>query len=237
VVTKLFADWSKAECDRCAEERKHKAAQATETLRIRDEKTRRDRAIRAKLELAAIPSRFEGRTLDDFSPDTPSSHSALVTCRAYAEQFPHHLSRGSSLILSGTAGTGKTHLACSIAQEVISTHEKAAMYFTVGRAFRKVKDTYRRDSRVSEEEAIAFFAVPDLLILDEIGVQYGSETEKNILFEIVNQRYEVMKPTILISNLALPALTEYAGERVIDRMKENGGKLVVFDWKSHRGAA
>jgi DNA replication protein DnaC len=46
-----------------------------------------------------------------------------------------------------------------------------------------------------------------------------------------------MKPTILISNLAIGPLAEFAGDRVIDRMKENGGKLVVFDWKSHRGAA
>jgi len=89
---------------------------------------------------------------------------------------------------------------------------------------------------VSEDEAIAFFVAPDLLVLDEIGVQYGSETEKNILFEIVNERYEAMKPTILISNLAMTTLTEYAGERVIDRMKENGGKCIVFDWKSRRGA-
>ena len=111
------------------------------------------------------------------------------------------------------------------------------MYVTAGKAFRAVKDTYRRDSGKSEEEALAGFAQPDLLVMDEIGVQYGSSTELNILFDIVNERYERMLPTILISNLALPKLAEYAGERVIDRMRENGGKMIVFDWKSHRGTA
>ena len=49
---------------------------------------------------------------------------------------------------------------------------------------------------------VAGFIRPDLLILDEVGVQFGSETEKMILFEIINGRYEQLKPTIVISNLA-----------------------------------
>jgi DNA replication protein DnaC len=35
----------------------------------------------------------------------------------------------------------------------------------------------------------------------------------------------------------MDGLVAFAGKRVIDRMKENGGQLLVFDWKSHRGAA
>lgn len=97
-----------------------------------------------------------------------------------------------------------------------------------------VKDTYRRDSDTSESEIIKRLAFPHLLIIDEIGVQYGSDAEKNILFDIINERYESLRPTILISNLNLPKLAEYAGDRVIDRMKEGGGKVLIFDWKSHR---
>lgn len=73
-----------------------------------------------------------------------------------------------------------------------------------------------------------------MLILDEVGVQFGSESEKIILFEILNERYLNMKPTILISNLNPAALQEYVGERVMDRMRENGGIILKFDWKSHR---
>lgn len=234
---KLFADWGKSECDVCAAERKQQDEKTAEETRVREEKARRDRAIRSKFAGAAIPPRFDGRTLSDFTAETPAAAAALTTCRDYAVGFPDRLRRGASLILCGNAGTGKTHLACGIAQFVIEHHDRSAVYVTVGRAFRMVKDTYRRDSRTTEAEALASFVAPDLLILDEIGVQYGSETEKNILFEIVNERYEAMKPTILISNFAIAPLTEYAGERVIDRMKENGGKLIVFDWKSHRGSA
>ena len=75
----------------------------------------------------------------------------------------------------------------------------------------------------------------ELLVLDEIGVQFGSDAEKLIMFDIINERYEAMRPTILISNLALSGLSEFVGDRIVDRMKENGGKLMVFDWESHRG--
>ena len=83
---------------------------------------------------------------------------------------------------------------------------------------------------------VAGFIRPDLLILDEVGVQFGSETEKMILFEIINGRYEQLKPTIVISNLA-DALTDYLGERVVDRLREGGGRMLIFDWPSYRRQA
>ena len=79
-----------------------------------------------------------------------------------------------------------------------------------------------------------YFINPDLLILDEIGLQHGSEAEKIILFEILNERYMQCKPTILISNLDINDLKEYITERVIDRMREGGGQKIVFNWESNR---
>lgn len=236
-VFKLFDDWSPPRCPTC-EADQEQARTDEEAARLRREAAEhRDRLIRKHLQHAAVPPRFEGKSFADYTASDPGATKALATCRTYADRFAEHLRAGTSLILCGNAGTGKTHLACAVANHVIREHAKAAVYMTAGRAFRRVKDTYRKNSQVGEQDALSAFAVPDLLILDEIGVQYGSDAERNILFEIVNERYEQMKPTALISNLALPALTDFAGERVIDRLKENGGKLVVFDWKSHRGAA
>lgn len=75
---------------------------------------------------------------------------------------------------------------------------------------------------------------PDLLVIDEIGVQFGTETEKMILFDILNARYEQVKPSILISNLAIEELKTYIGERVLDRMWEGGGSILAFTWDSYR---
>lgn len=78
---------------------------------------------------------------------------------------------------------------------------------------------------------------PRLLILDEVGMNLGTEFEQRLFFDVLNERHEAMKPTILISNLNLKDVQAYLGLRVIDRMREDGGKLFVFDWESHRGAS
>ena len=117
----------------------------------------------------------------------------------------------------------------------METHKKSAIFTTVMKAIRRVKETWNKNSEESETQAIDAFIWPDLLVLDEIGVQFGSETEKQLLFDILNERYEKRKPTILISNLPLKEVVAFIGERVFDRMKEDSGQSLVFNWSSHRG--
>jgi len=100
---------------------------------------------------------------------------------------------------------------------------------------RTVRDTWRRDSDASEIEAIRTFSAPDLLILDEVGIQAGSENERQILFDVLNERYETRKSTLLLTNLSVGECKHYLGERVFDRMREDGGEFVAFDWDSYRG--
>jgi DNA replication protein DnaC len=42
-----------------------------------------------------------------------------------------------------------------------------------------------------------------LLVIDEVGKQFGSESEKNWLSYVIDERYESGKPTVLMSNLKL----------------------------------
>lgn len=182
---------------------------------------------------AAIPPRFATRTLQNYSPQCDKSGAALRTATYYAESFTTALESGQSLIFVGNVGSGKTHLASGIAHEVLKDGY-SALFSTVLGAVRTVKDTYRHDSPKTESEAIMDLVKPDLLVLDEVGVQFGSDTEKLILFEIINGRYEHMRPTILLSNLDIAGLSEYLGERVMDRLREGGGKMVAFDWASYR---
>ena len=75
-----------------------------------------------------------------------------------------------------------------------------------------------------------------LLIIDEIGIQFGSDTEKLLISEIIDNRYQNLLPTVLISNLDLAGIKSCIGERSYDRLREDGGKVVAFNWDSHRGA-
>lgn len=201
-----------------------------------DEAERVARRLRASFGRACIPKRFENKTFDTYFADTDAKRRALLTCREYAEKFEANAESGPSLILCGRPGTGKTHLACAIADFLIR-NGRSAVFSRVFDAVRTIKATWARGSEMTETEAIRSFINPDLLILDEVGVQFGSEAEMLLLFEIINGRYEAVKPTIILSNLPVGELKNFIGERVMDRLREGGGKYVAFDWDSFRAQA
>jgi DNA replication protein DnaC len=213
-------------CPRCQSEHRTKRE---ESERAETERARL-RRIETLTHESCIPARYIGCTLDTFRTDNAGQKRALEIARRYVESFP---SRGASLVLCGKPGTGKTHLACAIAQAMID-QLRSAMFATVISAIRHIKDTYRKDSERSETDAVNDFLRPDLLILDEIGAQVGSDHEKMLLFEIINERYQDCLPTILISNLNADELKTYLGDRVMDRFRESGA-IVAFDWASYRG--
>ena len=213
--------------ERRAEERKIEAENA-ERMRLED--------IAAHLQHSAIPLRFKDASFDSFEAKSPQQRNALECARSYAEAHEAVHKDGTCLVFCGKAGTGKTHLSIAILNHVIRQGH-SGLFTTVLRAIRAVKQTYSKDSTETEDKAISRFVRPGFLVLDEVGVQFGSDTEKLILFEIINQRYERMLPTVVLSNLAKEGLEEFIGERAFDRLREGGGKLVVFDWESYRKTA
>ena len=144
------------------------------------------------------------------------------------------LDDANNIVLVGGPGTGKTHLACAIGNAVMESSLASVLFVPVSAMLRSIKETYRKASERSEQQAINDFCEPDLLILDEVGVQVGSEHEKLLMFEVLNERYQHMLPTILISNLPPDELEGFLGQRVMDRYRECGS-VIAFNWASHRG--
>ncbi|WP_229256767.1 ATP-binding protein [Duganella lactea] len=192
------------------------------------------RAWDARLGRAAIPERFSDHRLSTYQPTCPEATQALSVAQRYADNFGAVRRSGACLIFCGDVGTGKTHLAVGIAHAVLEQGGQA-VFTSVIRAVRSVKETFGKGVERTEAQALRDLVEPDLLILDEVGVQFGTDAEKLILFEIINGRYESRRPTIIISNLAIGELEKYLGARAVDRLREGGGKVVVFDWESYRG--
>jgi DNA replication protein DnaC len=187
-----------------------------------------------RIQGSGIPVRFEKKTLDTYNAEIQEQKYALSIARRYVTGFDKVLENGICMIFGGRPGTGKTHLACGIALELMNTRSSRVLFTTLMRAIREVKSTWNRSSKETEKQAIDTLCIPDLLILDEIGIQYGSNAEKIILFDVINGRYERLKPTIMITNLGLNDAREYLGERLFDRFCEGNGKYVPFTWESHR---
>jgi DNA replication protein DnaC len=224
----VFGDvWTS--CPRCEAGREER-----ERLESQIEQDRQNKAKwLARLESSGIPKRFYAAELSLYEALGAGQIAALAWATGYASEFEIALQTGRSALLVGKPGTGKTHLAVGICLHVLGRGQEAA-FCTVQRMMRRIKATWGRSATETEIQAIAAYTKPDLLVLDEVGIQFGSKAEHDLMFDVLNDRYENMRPTILISNLPLADVKTLLGDRVIDRMREAGGKVVAFDWESHR---
>lgn len=192
------------------------------------------REIEYMMEQSAIPARFAGRSLDNFKATSPEQTAALAIAREFLENFEQHRKRGDTLVFMGMPGTGKSHLATAILQGLMPKY--CGMYTTCLGMIRAIRATWRKDSEKSESDVLATLEQAPLLVIDEIGVQYDTDAEKTLIFEVIDRRYREMQPTILLTNQSKSGLKEFLGERAFDRLTENA-KWVVFDWPSYRAQA
>lgn len=228
-------EWHEPACPSCTAEQTAKIS-AAEQARVRGE------SLTRAIERAGIPKRFQDKSLDSFVPADERQRRILEVCRDYLLRFDDVMRDGRCLIFSGKTGTGKTHLATAIANHLILAG-RTAIFTSVREVVAAVKSTWRKGSTKTEQDALAPYIAADFLVLDEVGVQFDTEAEKLVMFDVINRRYQDMKPMIVISNLpmeseqGIPTIKSVLGDRIIDRLRENGGKLIKFEWDSHRGAA
>lgn len=214
------------ECTKEAEERE-------ELMKRRVEAESAARRTQALLQRAGIPARFKDCTLASYVVENAGQKKAHGAAVWYVETIKERIAEGTGMIFTGQAGTGKTHLSTAIANAIIPLGY-SAVFITASDAMRSIKRTYEPSSLMTESDAIDALVAPALLILDEIGMQNRTDHEKQLMFEIINKRYERVKPTILLSNLSSADLKEFLGERIMDRMRQGGGRMIGFEWDSYR---
>ena len=132
--------------------------------------------------------------------------------KEYSEKLANSVER-KGLILVGNNGVGKTHLACSIANELIK-NGIPIIYGTLINLLAELKNTYDVDNNISEMEIIKLYEKVDLLIIDDLGKEKPSEWGLEKLFTIINSRYE--------SNLPVLITTNYDQNSLINRLSING---------------
>ena len=177
---------------------------------------------------AGISKRNIYKTFDDYICSTEGQHKAKNDVIKFKESFPCD----KSLLFIGGVGTGKTLLVSALLDSLVDKYK--CDISKVIDIIRHLKGTWKKDSEQSEEEILDYYIKLDLLVLDEVGSQFGSDTEKLFIFDIIDGRYQDMKPTILISNLDIDGVKKVIGERCIDRLREGGGSMIAFDWESSR---
>jgi len=197
-------------------------------------------SLNARLKASGLGERFSQKTLDTFSPygsakEKERQNRIHQEINQYALFFSEHRKSGTCLLFMGTVGTGKGHLCAGILNHIIRAGF-TGMFVKMPTMLREIKDTFgHRHNEETHSRIITNMVDCDLLIIDEIGVQFGTDTERMIIYDILDQRYEAMLPVILTTNVMdLKSLETYLGDKIIDRLYEGDSKIYRFDWHSYR---
>ena len=172
------------------------------------------------------PARYWNESIDTYRTETEAQAKALSATR----DFINAVDCGAfcSLIFIGTVGTGKTHLALAIIREC------GGMYRLSPNIVEELRRAKSFTAKESEAEILENYGNARLLVIDEIGRGVAAAEEQYMLYQIINERYNRRKPTILISNQTKKDFLNYVGIAAADRLTESA-QVVEFTGKSYRG--
>lgn len=136
------------------------------------------------------------------------------------------LKRGGFLLIVGSTGTGKGHLAVSAMKAL----GEGGLFITQADLLSDLRTSYTDHTTADFLEK---FKTTPCLVLDEVGVTVGGKDEAPMLYQILAARHDKRLPTIITSNEELPALKETLGYRLVDRIREDY-TVITCRWESHR---
>ena len=144
----------------------------------------------------------------------------LATCRWVAE---HH-----NVVITGATGTGKTYLACALAQQACRKGYHRALYRRAPRLFEELKLAHADGTYV---RLLGKLARIDVLILDDWGMAPVRDQDRRDLLEILDDRHG-NRSTIMTSQLPVEKWHDYLGDptqadAVCDRVLNNAHRIVL----------
>jgi len=147
---------------------------------------------------------------------------------------PELVNEGRSLILGGSVGTGKTHLAVSIAYRAIQNGYEAC-FITAAELIDELSGAAGEGQL---RKALAPYLQAHVLVIDEVGYLTYCPDAANVLFQVVNHRYLHKKPMLFTTNKPLNQwgrvlhdsdLAEAITDRVLER-----GRFIQLRGPSYR---
>jgi DNA replication protein DnaC len=169
-----------------------------------------------------IPLRYRNNTFADY-----------VCHDDRDREIVKHMASGKSGILHGSNGTGKTMLAfCAIRKQWEAG--RYAQYILAADYFDLIRSSFNGGDPL---KVLREFTDYDYLVVDEIDKKHGTQTEFVYLYRLINDRYNEMKPTVLISNSNRKDLEAVIGISAFSRVAGEG-KIIEFtgeDYRKKRG--
>lgn len=154
----------------------------------------------------------------DFYPETNSSinprakmNQVFADCKNYANNFSED---SPSLFLFGGTGLGKTFLSSCIANKLLKDGRNV-VFGSILDLFRKIESEHFGRSLGNTADIIIN---AELVILDDLGSEFQTSFTDSVLYEILNDRLNLGKPTIISTNLTMEELNKKYNERIVSRL-------------------
>ena len=151
-----------------------------------------------------------------FENDDRSNEKLSNMAKRYVDNFVEFSKDGKGLLLYGGVGTGKTYIACMIANALIDKG-----YPVLVTNFARVLSTLQ--STFDKQEYLDSLNQFRLLVIDDLGVERDTSYAKELVYQIVDSRYRSGLPMIITTNLTMQELateSNIADKRVYDRIIE-----------------
>jgi len=165
--------------------------------------TRCDCQLRARnqtlLAAARIPARYEHCELRTFEFD--GLHRSLAPARMaackFVEEYPVDK---TGLLLIGTIGVGKTHLAVGIIKELILSKGIACLFYDYRELLKQIQNSYNDTVKTTELDVLRPVFETEVLALDELGAVKPTDWVWDTVSLILNTRYNDNRTTIITTN-------------------------------------
>ena len=154
---------------------------------------RKDEARRRRFQAAQVPERYRDCSFSDFNDTNLALKKAKGVAQEFAAAYPVV---EAGLLFVGPAGNGKTHLAIAILNEITRTKGRRALYVNFSDLLMKIQSTFKSDSAETKEDVITPYSETELLVLDELGATKPSDFARDMLYALLNTRYNHKRITI-----------------------------------------
>ena len=152
-----------------------------------------------------------------FAHDDGTDPKTTSIAHKYVDNFLEMKKRGKGLLLYGPVGTGKTHVAACIANELIN-QGRPCLVTNFARITNTLQGMFDGKQRYLDD-----FNRLDLLVIDDLAAERDTSYMNEMIFNIIDSRYRSGKPLIVTSNLTqaeLTAPTSVDKERIYSRLLE-----------------
>lgn len=163
-----------------------------------------------------------------FDNDDMANPRATEIAQRYVEEWPQNKKGNKGLLFVGGVGTGKTFLACCIANALL---QKGVSVFITD------LPTMLRRATDFDDDVYYDLMRCGLVIIDDIGVERSTEFATEQIYSMINTRYKTGKPMIATTNLNGEEMLNQKDidkRRIYDRILEMCCTTVVMNGESRR---